>query len=209
MSGYFLINTLHADDMTLINGCISQLEKRVADGYQIEQVLFYGQGAIQALLRSKAAKCWQAFSQKHSVPLRVCANSAVSRGVLDEILAKEEGAALSMNGDFQVTSLAIAFDQMAKARHVCSVDQLRDVTATDNTVAVIFNTLDSDSLDFKDGLDFLLLAASLDWKVTVIFQEEKCFNVSLKDLFALYEVSDVRFSDNGFNEKEFKLVITF
>jgi sulfur relay (sulfurtransferase) complex TusBCD TusD component (DsrE family) len=209
MTNYFFINTVFADDIAQLTDCVAELEKRMADGHQVLQILFYGQGAKQALLGSEAAKCWQVFSQKHSVPLCVCANSAVSRGVLDEALAKEEGAALSMSSDFQVTSLAIAFDQMAKATHVCAVNQLCDEAVADNSMAVIFNALDSDSLDFKDGIDFLLLAASLEWKVTVIFQDEKCFGKSLKSLFALYEVSDVKFGRDGFNEEPFKLVITF
>lgn len=207
MPNYFLVNRVA--DTSLLGDHIGELDKYIADGHQIVEILFYGQGAKEALLGSEQAKCWQAFSEKYSVPLKACANSALRYGVLDEALAKEEGAALSMSNAFQVTSLAVAFDQMAKAAHVCALGQWRDDASVNSTLAVIFNTLKKDSLVFKDGIDFLLLAASLDWQVTVIFQQEKCFDKPLQDLFALYEVLDVRFTCDGFNEKQFKLVMTF
>lgn len=209
MSSYFLINTISDENLTQVVDFIGRMKKLMIDGHQILQVFFYGKAAKQTLLGTEAAKHWQVFSEKYSVPLLVCANSAVSRKVFDGVLAKEEGVSPNMGSDFKVTSLAAAFDQMAKAGYVCAAGQWRDVVLTDNSLAVNFNTQDRDSLDFKDGLDFLLLAASLDWNVTVHFQEEKYFDGALKDLFALYEVSDVRFDGDSFNDKEFKLVIAF
>jgi len=206
MSDSFFINTLPADEVDLINCGIHFLEQSMREGRKVHQVFFYGKAARQALVGSKTAKSWQAFSQKHSVPLCVCANSAVSRGVLDAALAQEQDAAVTMDNSFQVSSLVVAFEQMINSDKIICLEQPGSYQSEKNTLAVVFDAADKTDLDFNDGLEFVLLAASLDWQVTVVFKEERCFDQSLKDLFTLYEIKDVKFYTKLFVDENYKLV---
>ena len=83
-----------------------------------------------------------------------------------------------------------------------------------NRLLVIFQEHTPGSLVFKEGLDFLLLAASLDWEVSVVLM--KNIHDSFKNeeaLLAEYDISTIEIweekKDLTLLKKQYKVVITF
>ncbi len=79
-----------------------------------------------------------------------------------------------------------------------------------NRLLLIFEKNPPQSLVFKEGMDFLLLAASLDWEVTVVFMKD--IYEQLKNELALlaeYDVMNIEVWAEKKTVGHYKIVIQF
>ena len=152
-----VFNQIDISKPSEIHQLINQLKSLLDNDRVIEQVFFYGPAVLQSDI-NKAPKdildAWRSLN----IPLFVCPNSAVKRKVYDANLAQEYNAEVSLDEKFSVSSLTQFFYVLLGRNKSILVDIKTHFSKT--------------SIEFEEVLDFILMAASLDDDLIVIFSGE-------------------------------------
>lgn len=177
-----ILNKFSISETSEINNLINKIQNLLNSHKSIEQVFFYGPAVLQAHV-SKSSKeileQWQELSK--SIPLIICPNSAIKRGVYDIGLSQEYDGQVSLDKNFKIGSLTEFFGLLAGQ-------------CPSREVIIIFkNNLTKPSPELEEALDFTLMAASLDWQVKIIFQESgvNLFNQNKKYITELFDMYDI------------------
>lgn len=144
---------------------LDRLQADCRGGKCIKRVFFYAEGVRECLPASASYPLWLRFAECYDVSLSLCPDAVFRRG-LQAYIKKP----------FDLCGLAQLFLEMAPL----------------NRLWVIFESALPGSLVFKEGLDFLLSAASQDWVVKVIFMKPIYHLLGNEEaLLAEYDIHDI------------------
>lgn len=204
-----ILNQFSLDQLDEVNQLISYIKNLLNNNHVIQQVFFYGPAVLQAHLSKSPKKIlsqWQELSKY--IPLTVCPNSAIKRGVYDLDLSQEYSVQVTLDKNFKIGSLAEFLTLLANQY-------------PKKEISIVFeNDLIKPSVELEEALDFTLFSASLDWRVKIIFynlainlfEQNKTYFTELFDLYDI-DYSSIVFLKSAaqFNQLKLdnKLVVSF
>ncbi|HLV49239.1 MAG TPA: DsrE family protein [Aliidiomarina sp.] len=176
MAHYLLLVQANPDDTQTGLRALEQAEQLVAQGEQVSQVFFYGQGVLYAncflsfpsgLPNLQAT--WQQLSRRYNIPLVVCATVASQYGL--EALEPPTG---NLAEDFHAGGLTEFMSTLANCDTLLQFPAPTypaEQTKTSQQVTFLFTQLPLHA-SARHGLDMLLMAESLEQDAIAIFTGE-------------------------------------